>query len=90
MNNSVGWECPKCHKVWAPWVQSCDCARHDLNNYTLSDNWQYEHVPEWRRHATCMPSNIEVGYSKQKAKNYTSVSNCTETNGCPNSACANH
>jgi len=20
-----GWECPRCHKVHAPWVDACDC-----------------------------------------------------------------
>lgn len=22
----LGWECPRCHKVHAPWLPSCDCA----------------------------------------------------------------
>ncbi len=22
-----GWICPKCGRVWAPWVPSCDCVR---------------------------------------------------------------
>jgi hypothetical protein len=22
-----GWECPRCGKVHAPWVQECDCHR---------------------------------------------------------------
>lgn len=21
-----GWICPKCGKVWAPWMPSCDCG----------------------------------------------------------------
>jgi len=21
----MGWECPRCHTVMAPWVQSCPC-----------------------------------------------------------------
>lgn len=25
MTRLFGWECPKCGKVNAPWVQSCDC-----------------------------------------------------------------
>lgn len=24
---SKGWECPRCHKVSAPWVASCDCHK---------------------------------------------------------------
>lgn len=22
----LGWECPRCHKMHAPWVPACDCA----------------------------------------------------------------
>jgi len=22
-----GWICPRCHKVWSPWVESCDCQQ---------------------------------------------------------------
>lgn len=22
----LGWECPHCHKVHAPWVPACECA----------------------------------------------------------------
>ena len=21
-----GWVCPRCGKVWAPWVRSCECS----------------------------------------------------------------
>ena len=24
-----GWICPKCGRVWAPWVPRCDCVRRD-------------------------------------------------------------
>lgn len=23
---SMGWECPRCHTVMAPWVDKCPCA----------------------------------------------------------------
>jgi hypothetical protein len=23
---SVGWVCPKCGRVWAPWVSTCNCG----------------------------------------------------------------
>ena len=22
-----GWECPRCGKIWAPWISSCDCTK---------------------------------------------------------------
>lgn len=25
MYNNYGWICPKCGRVWAPWVMSCIC-----------------------------------------------------------------
>lgn len=24
-NKLMGWECPRCHKIHGPYVQSCDC-----------------------------------------------------------------
>lgn len=24
--NSTGWICPRCQKVYAPWVASCSCS----------------------------------------------------------------
>ena len=26
-HSEKGWECPRCGRVWAPWVTSCDCSR---------------------------------------------------------------
>lgn len=25
-NQQHGWICPKCYKVYSPWIPSCDCA----------------------------------------------------------------
>lgn len=40
-----GWECPRCHAVWAPSVVKCDCA------VTVGDDpWAYWHpdpYPNW-------------------------------------------
>lgn len=22
-----GWECPKCQRIWAPWVPVCNCTQ---------------------------------------------------------------
>jgi len=27
--NPVGWMCPRCKKVYAPWVYSCDCKEKE-------------------------------------------------------------
>ena len=28
---SMGWQCPRCFKVWAPWVQQCNCMPEMVN-----------------------------------------------------------
>jgi|GEM_PF-2320990 len=28
IDHQKGWECPKCGKVWAPWMSSCDCIKN--------------------------------------------------------------
>ena len=33
-----GWVCPKCGKVLAPWVPSCDCYRLRDNTQTIYPN----------------------------------------------------
>jgi len=25
IENAKGWECPNCHKIWAPTVKTCSC-----------------------------------------------------------------
>lgn len=45
-----GWECPRCGRINAPWVRSCDCSR---DNWTItlgglstgSDEWWRQYVP---------------------------------------------
>lgn len=37
--NPIGWECPRCGRVHAPWVAGCDCIK-----LTVEDNKNY--VPE--------------------------------------------
>ena len=36
-----GWECPKCKKVYAPWMPSCNCnttvtSSNTTSNFTVS------------------------------------------------------
>lgn len=30
-----GWECPRCGKIWAPWVMQCNCSKE---TWTVSWN----------------------------------------------------
>jgi len=31
-----GWECPRCHKINAPWMSSCDCPPTYQYSYTTT------------------------------------------------------
>ena len=31
-----GWECPRCGKIWAPWVECCECTRQTVTTTTTS------------------------------------------------------
>lgn len=31
-----GWECPRCHKINAPWVPQCNCTEYKSNLYYTS------------------------------------------------------
>ena len=39
-----GWECPRCGKIWAPWVECCECTKQTTTttisqqNVTLPNN----------------------------------------------------
>ena len=53
-----GWECPRCGRINAPWVQHCDCSR---GNCTIT--WTSDHIepqpsrtgdrPAWWKEITC-------------------------------------
>jgi hypothetical protein len=37
-----GWECPRCHKIWAPAQMTCDCQPPSFVSTNLSMNfWTY-------------------------------------------------
>ena len=42
---NVGWVCPRCGAVNAPWVRTCYCRRGDVNlNYGTSCDHDWEYI----------------------------------------------
>ena len=33
-SSQQGWECPRCGKIWAPWISSCTCKRSTTTTTT--------------------------------------------------------
>jgi len=45
IGNMVGWECPKCGKVYAPWVRECsNCGNKYYDPWYLHP-WRYPYDP---------------------------------------------
>ena len=42
-NAEKGWECPRCHRINAPWMRQCDCNAEwkVMWNDDASDWWKY-------------------------------------------------
>ena len=38
-----GWECPRCGKVWAPWVECCDCRKQTIPDHISGRDNYYNH-----------------------------------------------
>jgi hypothetical protein len=64
-----GWECPKCHRCYAPFVPECKAC----NDATQTTAPSYP-CPVWRDHWMCQPSGtltvtngagVVVPYSRQ-------------------------
>ena len=53
-----GWECPKCHTVYAPWVASCHC---NVNKNPES----------WKKSPEQLLNEIEEKYNKPREKPFT-------------------
>ena len=84
-----GWECPRCGRINAPWVRSCDCSN---NQGSPIINWTYpgkgSHDDWWKTYVTCgdadnvlnNPNIYQVGGSDYKeGHTYVNV-NSTQTN----------
>lgn len=45
MNSCTGWICPKCGKVYAPWVSSCDCSTSVSTTLTSVSKCKHSWLP---------------------------------------------
>jgi len=36
-HNQAGWICPKCARIWAPWVQECVICNLSTKNDNIKD-----------------------------------------------------
>lgn len=49
-----GWECPRCGRINAPWVRSCDCSRNNWSITWTTDKFTTGDKPEWwKDYVTC-------------------------------------
>lgn len=42
---SAGWACPRCHKIHAYWVSSCDCKKREFCIICQQESPMMEHAP---------------------------------------------
>ena len=49
-----GWICPKCGRVNAPWLPTCDCVRSQTSGTirTNTDVWEYKGDGKWGKAPT--------------------------------------
>jgi uncharacterized OB-fold protein len=40
-----GWECPKCGRVYAPWVFACQNCSHKPKSFTTAGLWNRGRKP---------------------------------------------
>ena len=80
-----GWECPRCGRINAPWVRSCDCSSNYQITWTNTDNakpWWYDYTVKCGEADNVLnnPNIYQVGGSDYKeGHTYVNVSS-TQTN----------
>ena len=79
-----GWECPRCGRINAPWVRSCDCSGNYKLTWIYDDStkpWWYDYTVKCGEINNVNNPNIyQVGGSDYKEGNtYVNVSS-TQTN----------
>ena len=75
-----GWECPRCGKIWAPWVECCDC--HEQTTTTISSQWNVK--PDNNNITWSTSTSADNVYISAKDLGYTtSVSNSITNANAP-------
>ena len=62
-NIEYGWECPRCGKINAPWITSCDCNQNwsitwTANKLNVKPNQTWHENKEWWKEITCHDDSI--------------------------------
>lgn len=73
-----GWECPRCGKVWAPWVECCDCRKQTIT--TTTSQWN---VKPDNNNITWGTSTDNLYISAQDLNHNYSVSNSVTNTNTP-------
>lgn len=54
-----GWECPRCHRVYAPWVACCGtCGPQDADGRTAITEGGFETTSQTMRRAGIKPEDV--------------------------------
>lgn len=70
-----GWECPRCHKINAPWMSQCNCS--SMENWEITCDSTPSNVQQWY-------INGSDSISGKKRENITAWSSASVTTkeGC--------
>ena len=75
-----GWECPRCGKIWAPWVECCECTRQTITTTTTS---QWNVTPKNNNNISWGTSTDNVYISATDLNHSYSVSNSLTSANTP-------
>ena len=72
-----GWECPRCGKIWAPWVECCECTKQTTTTTTTTISQQNVTFPNnitWGTTAdNTYVSAKDLGYNYSVSNSLTSA-----------------
>lgn len=52
-NIEYGWECPRCGKINAPWIPSCNCNQNWSSTWTSDKVYTGDKPEWWKDYVTC-------------------------------------